>query len=269
MSEREVYPVAPIVLVAVEVRHSLCEPLDSSGMGRFSAALAGILPLRGEVQNVSVAFQPGVSAAPLQQVSAFPRWSSRDKRTAVTVRTDSLVIESTNYQQYEHLRDLLELALTARMSSAGTAGIERVGMRYIDEIRVPTDDGDSGITWGNWVHPSLLGPALELEQAAGMRLSEHQGLAVFAGAGDHALALRYGPREGYATASSPELRRPTPPPGPFFLLDIDSFWQPSDVAPVMATDIVLQAMDRLHTPVRQLFEGLITDKLREEVLRGK
>jgi uncharacterized protein (TIGR04255 family) len=269
VSEREVYPHAPIVLVAVEVRHSLCEPLDPSSLTKFSKQVVALLPLRSEVQRVSLAFQAGAGGAPLQQqVAAFPRWSSRDKRTAVTARTDALVIESTNYQQYERLRDIVEVALNARMPSIGAAGVERVGLRYIDEIRVPMDDGEGSTDWAKWVHPSLLGPAVESELVVKMKLAEHQGLAVFAGDNDRVLALRYGSREGYATASSPELRRPMPPPGPFFLLDIDSFWQPSEVVPEMATESVLQSVDALHTPVRQLFEGLITEKLREEVLRG-
>jgi uncharacterized protein (TIGR04255 family) len=268
MREREVYPGAPIVLAAVEVRHSLCEPLDPSGVSRINAGLAELLPLRGEVQSVSVAFQPGGAASPAQ-LGVFPRWSSRDKRTAVTVRSDALVIETTNYQQYENLRRLVELVLDARTPSAGAVGIERVGLRYIDEIRVPSDDSDRTITWAKWVHPSLLGPVVDPEHAAGMRLTDHQAIAVFTGADDQTLALRYGPREGYAIVSSPELRRPTPAPGPFFLLDIDSFWQPSQTAPALDTESVLSAVDRLHMPVRDLFEGLITARLREEVLRGE
>jgi uncharacterized protein (TIGR04255 family) len=269
VSQREVYPHAPIVLVAVEVRHSLCEPLDPRGLSKLSKQVAAWLPLRGEVQHVSMAFQAGASGNPVQQqVGAFPRWSSRDKRTAVTARSDALVIESTNYQQYERLREIVEVALDARMASIGAAGVERVGLRYIDEIRVPLSDGESSTNWAEWVHPSLLGPGVGSELVAEMKLAEHQGLAVFAGDKDRVLALRYGTREGYATASSPELRRPTPPPGPFFLLDIDSFWQPSEEVPEMETESVLQSVDALHTPVRLLFEGLITEKLREEVLRG-
>lgn len=265
--EREVYADAPIVLVAVEVRHSLAEALDASAVSRVSAALAKALPLRGEVQSVTVAFGPGAPPAP--QGGVFPRWSSRDKRTAVTIRPDALVVEMTNYQRYERLREILQLALETRASSAGAVGIERIGLRYIDEIRVPTDNGNSTTTWSKWVHGSLLGPSVRPEDAAGLLLSEHQGIAVFAGDGDQGLVLRYGPREGYATASTPELRRPTPAPGPFFLLDIDSFWQPSETHPALGTASVLEVVDRLHMPVREVFESLITENLREEILRGE
>ncbi|MGN6251202.1 MAG: TIGR04255 family protein [Marmoricola sp.] len=271
MREREVYPNAPIVLVAVEVRHSLCEPLGPSGLSRINAALADHLPLRSEVQNLTLAFQAG--GAPQAQGGTFPRWSSRDKRTAVTVRTDALMVETTDYLHYEKTRELLKLILDARTASAGEVGVERVGMRYIDEIRVPRDDGDSVITWSEWVHQSLLGPAPEAggpqSLPAGLRLSQQQGLAIFMGEDDQALGLRYGRQVGHATESTPDLRRPMPPPGPYFLLDIDSFWQPSQVVPRLETERVLEVADRLHAPVREIFESLITERLRREVLRGE
>lgn len=271
MREREVYPYAPIVLVAVEVRHSLCEPLGPSGLSRINRALANHLPLRSEVQNLTLAFQAGSS--PQAQGGTFPRWSSRDKRSAVTVRTDALMVETTDYHQYEKVREILELVLNARTASAGEVGVERVGLRYIDEIRVPTDDGDSGTTWSEWVHKSLLGPAPEVggpqDLSAGLKLSQQQGFAMFLGEDDQALGLRYGPQAGHATESTPDLRRPMPPPGPYFLLDIDSFWQPSQIVPRLETDRVLGIADRLHTPVREIFESLISERLRKEVLRGE
>ena len=274
MREREVYPNAPIVLVAVEVRHSLCEPLGPNGLSRINAALANHLPLRSEVQNLTLAFQAGSAAQ--AQGGTFPRWSSRDKRSAVTVRTDALMIETTDYRQYEKVRAIIELVLNARTASAGEVGVERVGLRYIDEIRVPTDNGDSAITWSEWVHRSLLGPAPEAggpealsALSAGLKLSQQQGLAMFAGEDDQALGLRYGPQVGHATESTPDLRRPMPPPGPYFLLDIDSFWQPSEIVPHLETERVLGIADRLHTPVREIFEGLITERLRKKVLRDE
>jgi len=271
VTEREVYPNAPIVLVAVEVRHSLCEPLGPSGLSRINSALADHLPLRAEVQNLTLAFQAG--SAPQAQSGTFPRWSSRDKRTAVTIRTDALMVETTDYRQYEKLREILQLALDARTASAGEVGVERVGLRYIDEIRVPTDNGDSVITWSEWVHQSLLGPAPEVGGprglSGGLKLNQHQGLAVFGGADDQALGLRYGPQVGHAIESTADMRRPMPPPGPYFLLDIDSFWQPSQIVPRLETERVLSVADRLHAPVREIFESLITDRLRKEVLRDE
>ena len=65
-----------------------------------------------------------------------------------------------------------------------------------------------------------------------------------------------------------ELKRINPPSGgPFFLLDFDSFWQPTDELPEFHPDELVERCDRLHTPIRRLFEGLITKDLREGVLK--
>jgi uncharacterized protein (TIGR04255 family) len=61
------------------------------------------------------------------------------------------------------------------------------------------------------------------------------------------------------------LRRPGErPSGPYFLLDFDSFWQPSRI-PTWANDEVTQAADELRRPVRALFDELITAHLVSEV----
>ena len=98
----------------------------------------------------------------------------------------------------------------------------------------------------------------------------HEGACArgFSGGSDHALVLRYGAQSDYAVQSTPDLRRPLPPPGPLFKLDIDSFWQAADEVPEFDAELILRQADALHEPVRGVFESVITDRLREEVLRN-
>lgn len=268
MREREVYPNAPIVLMAVEVRHPLCEPLERSRISQLSTLVRDMLPLPGEVNVVSVEFQqsPAGPASARQSVATFPRWTSRDKRTALTLRQDGLVIETTQYGSYERVRELLRVALRARLAVAGPAGVERIGLRYIDEIRVPLSNGASRPEWGEWINPALLGPA-DIGAELGLSPAANEGVSVFSSEGNRALVLRYGAQDEYAVQSTPELRRPLPPPGPLFRLDIDSFWQSGDEVPEFAPEFILDSADQLHEPVRGIFENLITERLRKEVLR--
>lgn len=267
MREREIYPNAPIVLMAVEVRHPPCEPLERRQVTRLSAQIRDLLPLPGEIHEVSVVVQTSPDSQPIQQVTtSSPRWTSRDKRTALTVRHDSLVIETTDYGSYERVRGLLDVALQARFAVAAPAGVDRIGLRYIDEIRVPVENSGGVPAWQYWVDPALLGPThigsdLDLVPAVS------EGLVVFSSEGNRALVLRYGAQSDYAVQSTPELRRPLPPPGPLFRLDIDSFWQAGDEVPEFNPSLILDQTDALHEPVRGVFESVITDRLREEVLR--
>lgn len=268
MTERQTYLNAPIVLMAFEVRHPTTEQLNSRQIAQFSTRVRDRLPLPGEVSTASISFQLASngesSKAPV--VRQAPRWTSRDKRTALTVNQDALVLETTRYTNYNEIRELLQVALQARAEIAAPAGVERVGLRYIDEIRVPAEDGDSSPAWREWLDESLLGPA-RVADTLGLVPAQHQGLAVFSTRSDQALVLRYGVQTDYAVASTPQLRRPLPPPGPLFKLDIDSFWQAGETVPEFSVDTVLRLSDELHAPVRGVFESVITDRLREEVLR--
>lgn len=255
--------------MAIEVQHTLCEPLDRKQVAEVSAQLKHLLPLPSEMNEVAGAVQAELDAPPTQQqvVSSFPRWTSRDKRTALSVRPDSLVIETTNYGSYDRIRELFEVALQTRLAIAAPAGVERIGLRYIDEIRVPAENGDSTPTWDQWVDASLLGPA-HVGAKMGLAPVVNEGIFVFSGGSDHALVLRYGAQSDYVVQSTPDLRRPLPPPGPLFKLDIDSFWQAADEVPEFSVDLILRQANKLHEPVRGVFESVITDRLREEVLRN-
>lgn len=268
MREREVYPNAPIVLVAVEIRHALCDALEPPDLARAAKVLTTELPIRGEFRSMEIEFQagPNVQASAQQQaLPPMPRWTSRNKRTAITLRQDAIVVETTDYRNYERLHHLVQLGLEARSLAGHPEGIARIGLRYIDEIRVP-NDGD-GVPWGEWVDSRLLGPA-NVGHEFGLRPAGAQGASAFRGAEDHQLVIRYGPRHGHAVASNPEMRRPMPTPGAFFLLDIDSFWEPATDIPNLTGQEILDTVDRLHAPVRGVFEELITERLREEVLRN-
>lgn len=254
--------------MVAEVRHPRCEPLERKQVTHLSALVRDALPLPGEINEVSVEFQAGPGTVPTRQqtVATSPRWTTRDRRTALTVRPNGLTVETTQYGSYERVRALLELALQARIAIDPPAGVERIGLRYIDEIRVPVENGNGRPSWGKWVDPALLGPAhigngLSLVPTAG------EGVIVFSNKDNRALVLRYGAQEDLAVQSTPDLRRPMPLPGPLFKLDIDSYWQSGDEIPEFTTDLVLAQADELHKPVRGVFESLISDRLREEVLR--
>ena len=266
--EEEIYPNAPIVLMVAEIKHTAHGPLDEKQSRIISEAVKETLPIRTEdvEQNLSFSAAPdgSMSQPQVSQTKAL-RWSSRDKRTVVTVRPDSISVETTKYRRYEDVRLLLEKSLTALADAIVPDGVTRIGLRYIDEIRVPSND-DSGIPrWDEWVDGSLLGPH-DIEIGQGLLPVRNEGASAFSGGDSTRLVLRYGAQDTYVVGSTPQLRRPLPAPGPLFKLDIDSYWQPEDI-PAFAPAWILAMADKLHGPVRSIFEGLITDKLRNEVLR--
>lgn len=266
MEEREVYPNAPVVLVALEIRHPTADPLTAVHRNAIKRRLSRYAPIMrmGRVQQVTlVQAAGGPPSVTSEQSPEFPRYFSRDNTLAVAVRDDAIVLETTKYDRWERLREVLAEILQVRQEIGGVDGVERVGLRYIDEIRV---DHDQTPGWEPWVHPTLLGPA-PLGEELGLAASEWQGIISFIPGPERTLVLRYGPRQGFAVSPGGDLKRSTPSPGPFFLLDIDSFWSPSDGTPEFDTKTLLDTCDELHAPVRDLFECLIAERLREEVFR--
>lgn len=264
MNEREVYPNAPVVLVALEIRHPTADPLTPSESRAIKKLLGEELPIERPGQEVAIQIGPGVGGPPISTTETFPRYLNRESTMAVSIRKEALVVEASRYPGWEEFRRVVFLALDARMQVAPIVGLERVGVRYIDEIRIP---GEGSVEWGEWIHPSLLGPSVP--DKVGLPISQWQGLGIYGSQPGNMLVFRYGPREGFAVDPSSDLRRVKPvQAGSFFLMDIDSFWTPDGPIPEYDRDGLMETCNQLHAPVRTLFEGMITDRLRDEVLRS-
>lgn len=261
MSSNEVYPRSPLALALVELRHPASDPLNSPALAAIKKALASVTPIQRREDSVTLDIQAGT-----REVAWVPKFVSRDQQTAVTFRADAVVVETTKYGGYEKFRSILEIAATARHEVDPLVAIERIGLRYVDEIRVP---GDDDVSWGEWVSPKLLGPDVPVS-LPGLSIVQQQGVTVFQSdtPGD-SLTLRYGPLTGQAVVNSPNLVRPGEFSGPFFLIDIDGAWTPpTGVIPEFVVADILGICDRLHAPIKNVFESLISEKLRSEVFRN-
>lgn len=264
MATREIYPNAPVVLVAVEARHPEVPALSQGEQSELKRLLEKHFPLPQPVRTMNFAGALGGAPTVIDQV--VPRFAARDQTTAVTFGTQSVTVETTSHKSFETLSQLVGIAVEARQQVAKVDGLLRLGLRYVDEIRVPDLDGGAS-DWSAWVDPSLL--ALSSVGAdLGLRTQGWEGATVFDRGEGRQVIVRYGPREGFALAPGGPLQRPTPAPGPFFLLDIDSFWASAGEVPEFTSTLVCARSADLHEPVWQLFERLISDRLKSEVLRN-
>jgi uncharacterized protein (TIGR04255 family) len=66
--------------------------------------------------------------------------------------------------------------------------------------------------------------------------------------------------------AGPLKRLRKPEPGPVFVLDFDSFWEP-DTIPAFSAPDLLVACDELRAPARTLFDQLMTPRLVDRVFR--
>jgi uncharacterized protein (TIGR04255 family) len=265
-TESEIYPNAPIEFVACEVQFPVSPSLGNEDVLRtLSAAFFDWLPLVQPEVETTLLVGPVPQQPPL--VSQQLRFLSRDRRFGVVVSTSRVSIETTNYPGWDQFRGLVARALSTVADVApNIPGITRVGLRYIDEIRVP-DPGSDQERWVRYVDARLSGAATVLLE--GQTAMDMQAALQFDLGGGHSTVVRYGARRGQAVGDTPLRRRQmNGPSGEYFLFDVDGFWAPGDELPEFSVDGAMSTADRLHEPVRALFESSITDALREILRRA-
>ena len=251
MGRSEVYPNPPIALVAVEVRFP---PVDGRALGLAHEHIAGLLGSDWIIQNEHV----DELRAPIEPDGAPNFFSSiqrkivhRKLRRVVTVQSESLTLEVTDYAGFEDFKALLVESASAVAEVLHPSGVTRAGLRYIDEITVTEADPD----WGAWLDPSVLPPVVDSKAP-----TNWNGAAQYRISADQLLVLRYGPSPTPVVKPAHYPRRLGAPSGPVFVLDFDGSWQPDEV-PVFDAEDVAATISKLRAPIRQLFDAVITEKL--------
>lgn len=261
------YRHAPLALAVVEIRHPSTGYLTPGQLASLKQSLVKETPLLKEesFDEVQMVVQQNMPARANSTAKVNHRFLARDRQTSITFRPDVILVETTAYQGWEQFRGLIDTAIRARQKATELDGLERVGIRFIDELRPPKDADPSD--WSPWVLSALLAPAPE---TVSLKPVQQQAVVQFTveETGDD-LTLRYGAVSGPSiVGSGPNLIRVNvPAPGPFFLIDTDTVWAPGDgeSVPELTSALVLEIVDRLHRPLTDLFEELVTDRLRTEV----
>ncbi|CMD09573.1 membrane protein [Mycobacterium tuberculosis] len=265
-NQDEVQPNAPVALVTVEIRHPTTDSLTESANRELKHLLINDLPIERQAQDVSWGMTaPG--GAPTPVADRFVRYINRDNTTAASLKNQAIVVETTAYRSFEAFTDVVMRVVDARAQVSSIVGLERIGLRFVLEIRVPAGV-DGRITWSNWIDEQLLGP--QRFTPGGLVLTEWQGAAVYRELQPgKSLIVRYGPGMGQALDPNYHLRRITPAQtGPFFLLDIDSFWTPSGGSiPEYNRDALVSTFQDLYGPAQVVFQEMITSRLKDELLR--
>lgn len=249
-------------MVLVELRHPTAPPPVPSALAVLKEELSEWTPILEQEHVKQINVETGEHIA-----LTLNKLVGRDRRTAITFRSDAMTVEVTDYPGWERFRTIIDAMVAARQDVAPVDGCTRIGLRYINEVRAPLDD-DLG--WSRWVVSSLLGPQ---DALADLKLTTQAQQHVVQCEGPHAgdsLTLRYGASRGAVIQTTPTLQRlkEAPAEGNFFLIDIDSAWtDPRNAVPVLDSELVDAIAERLHEPVGTLFESLITPELRTQVLQ--
>ncbi len=266
------YPDPPLALVVCEIRFPEVEPMGDESRAIIRHHVHERLPISDkQIQDVvTFQFSPaGAATAPAAEKTVLPRFMSRERTSALVVDASRIVVETTVYPGYDDFRDLIVRAVAGIEEALSPEGVVRIGLRYIDEIRIPAVDTLPG-EWHGYIDEALLATvAPDFLSATGLTPEAWQGFVRYSTGPGSALQVRYGSASGHAVPpDGPTRRDDPPPPGVFFLLDSDSYWEAKAEIPEFKSDFIMPLCDRLHEPTRAIFEAVSTDRLRDEVYGG-
>ena len=253
--DREIYPRAPLKLVAFEIQYSALPRLESEQWEGVYEQLRSDLPILGPRPRHELQVSPSGA----QERERGHRLMDRRRTKSVVLFNESANVEVSNYERFEDFAELVTKLLSVLNDVAGIPSVQRLGLRYIDEIEVPRFEPGAVGDWSRFIAAHLLAPAESrfqvAEYRAALRMTIHDG---------HNVGFRYGVLQEHVVDPNGPLRIKESPSGQFFLLDLDSFWTaPQDEYPEFDVDDVAGRLVELHAPVRELFEASITDEFRD------
>ena len=261
----------PLALTVLEIRYpELSGGFEEETLHIVRQAVRDRLPLLEPQTEEHVEVTLGAPKPIAVQHRTHLRFSSRDRTTALIVKQDALAVETTTYAGWsQSFRPLVETAARALGDTNPPDGVGRIGLRYIDEIRVP-GVGKESSDWKGYINDHLLAAANPEIVPSGMQAQQWQGIVQYRTSPSSALTVRYGPQHGHAVDPAGSTRRKSPPPpGHFFLLDSDSYWSDEEEVPEYDPDWIMDRCDRLHAPASEFFTIAVTDKLRDEVFNAE
>jgi uncharacterized protein (TIGR04255 family) len=261
MVHREVFPNPPLRLVSFELRFPIRRRVATRPVwDAFEEVFAGDLP------DVKLLVrEDDDSQLPTNPNEPVLRRTNAERNRVVTLRYGALTVETTEYVSYDKFRGCINAAIEALSVVPSASNITRLGLRYINEVRVPGIEGKIS-DWKPYVNHNLL--ATTGQPPPGLHSSWVQGgLGFHSTEGAELIYLAFGPLP-HSSVEPDGVLQLSDLSGPCFLLDIDSFVSGSPRKPVATTrKEVLGVVDRLHESVETVFNWCITEKLRKDVLR--
>lgn len=269
-ANREVFPNAPLALVAVEVRFTDSPRLrQQQTLDAIAISLEGrfpfVRPLQEQVFQVNLG-NPGPGFQPQLEQQQRVVLTNAGNAESLTIAPSSITYETTAYSEFDELSANVSAACEALIGAGVQPALLRVGLRYIDEVRVPqlvTDVRE----WGRWIDSSLVGPLAVGPDGVAVRNA--QGLVTFDLGNGMGLNFQYAALPQGSVVEPQFLNRRPFKPGPFFVLDFDGFHEFTNgrAIPLDAT-VVTEILAAVHIPAGAAFQRAITDEARALFRRG-
>lgn len=175
-------------------------------------------------------------------------YTTEDKSRTLSLCSEHIYLEARSYPGFDAMSDTFLSALGSVAETYPQLKISRLGLRFINEIRLPEADAGPGLGadfWENYINPLLLG---------GLRFAANDGALA-----RHMCSteLNYGTDRVTFKYGIFNNEYPKPNRKREFILDIDTYC----TGTLTAVDIEAKLAD-FHRAARDVFETAISDRLR-------
>ena len=147
-----------LALVAAEIRFTDAARLrQQQTKDAVTIALEERFPFAEPLQRAEVNLNlvPGGGQPQVQERLGVVLKNARSTET-LTIMSESLTYETTAYTSFEKLLEAVTEACDALDAAKVRPAVQRVGLRYIDELRVPEQVTDVR-QWSTWINDRLIG----------------------------------------------------------------------------------------------------------------
>lgn len=256
---REVFPEAPLALVVAEMRFTDAARLrQQQTKDEVAIALEERFPFAEPLQQTDFNLTP--TAPPQVQQRAGVVLKNATGTEMLTIMSESVTYETTGYTNFDDLLGAVAAACDALVAARVRPAVQRVGLRYIDEVRVPEAITDVR-QWSKWIDHRLI-DHLEVGPDD-VPATTMQSVSTFELGGGKGLNFRYAALNQGPIVVPQFLKRPAVPSGPFFVLDFDGFHDFTGEPPVSLTcTAVRESLAAVHIPCGTAFQRSITDEAR-------
>ena len=211
---------SPLVLVVAQISFParLSISTDDSLLAQFQDKIRDLYPV------LLIGHGVGFSIGPegIQQQQAPTRsfqFADSERQWTVALAANAISLETRNYRDIDEFVDRLMVVVAAANDTYQMSAWNRIGLRYINEIRYP--GADTPAAWRSLINPHLLGPLSDDTIVPSVRTA-YQELSLEIP--DGALTIRHGffP-QGTTVTPAPGMSPPNETLGPFYLMDLDAF----------------------------------------------
>jgi uncharacterized protein (TIGR04255 family) len=256
---REIFPDAPLALVAAEIRFTDAARLrQQQTKDDVAIALEERFPFAEPLQQTDFNLTPAAPPQVQQRIGVVLKNATSTQ--TLTIMSESLTYETTAYTNFDDLLEAVTAACDALIAAQVRPAMRRVGLRYIDEVRVPKAITDVR-QWSKWIDHRLID-----QLAVGpdnVPATMTQSASTYDLGGGKGLNFRYAALNQGPIVVSQFLKRPAIESGPFFVLDFDGFHDfTGGQAVSLSSAIVRETLSAVHVPCGSAFQRSITDEAR-------